>query len=41
MGNIFAPEVLGSYGTDMAMFGLFAALGVFSTVRRLMASGRA
>ena len=41
MGNIFAPEVLGSYGSEMAMFGLFAALGVFGTVRRLMASGRA
>jgi hypothetical protein len=41
MGNLFAPEVLGSYGTDMAMFGVFAALGVFSTLRRLLAANRA
>ena len=41
LGNIFDPGVLGSYGTDMAMFGVFAALGVFSTVRRLLAANRA
>ncbi len=41
MGNIFDPGVLASYGTDMAMFGVFAALGVFSTVRRLLAANRA
>ena len=41
MGNLFAPEVLGTYGTDMAMFGVFAALGVFSTLRRLLAANRA
>jgi hypothetical protein len=30
-------EVLSEYGKDMAMFGLFAALGIFGTVRRLLA----
>lgn len=40
MGNLFAPEVLGTYGTDMAMFGVFAALGVFGTLRRLLAANR-
>jgi hypothetical protein len=41
MGNLFAPEVLGTYGTEMAMFGVFAALGVFGTLRRLLATNRA
>ncbi len=36
MDNIFRPEVLSTYGTDMAMFGLFAVLGLFGTMRRLL-----
>jgi len=36
--NVFRGEVLRSYGKDMAMFGLFAALGIFSIMRRLVAS---
>jgi len=35
--NMFRGEVLRSYGKDMAMFGLFAVLGVFSIMRRLLA----
>ena len=31
-------DVLSEYGKDMAMFGLFAVLGIFGTVRRLLAS---
>ena len=31
-------EVLSEYGKDMAMFGLFAVLGIFGTVRRLLSS---
>jgi hypothetical protein len=31
-------EILSEYGKDMAMFGLFAALGIFGTVRRLLTS---
>ena len=31
-------EILSAYGKDMALFGLFAALGIFGTVRRLLAS---
>lgn len=38
--NMFRGEVLRSYGKDMAMFGVFAVLGVYSTLRRLMASAR-
>lgn len=38
--NIFRGEVLKSYGKDIAMFGIFAALGVYSTLRRLLASAR-
>jgi hypothetical protein len=34
--NLFNGDVLGSYGRDLAMFLLFAALGVFGTVRRLL-----
>jgi hypothetical protein len=41
LGNIFDPGVLAAYGTDMAMFGVFAALGIFSTVRRLVTANRA
>lgn len=38
--NIFRGEVLKSYGKDIAMFAIFAALGVFSTLRRLVATAR-
>ena len=31
-------DVLSEYGKDMAMFGLFAVLGIFGTVRRMLAS---
>jgi hypothetical protein len=41
LGNIFDPGVLSSYGTDMLMFGGFAVLGVFGTLRRLLAANRA
>jgi hypothetical protein len=40
LNNIFRGEVLKSYGKDMAMFAIFAALGVYSTLRRLVASAR-
>ena len=36
--NIFRGEVLKEYRKDMAMFALFAGLGVYSTMRRLIAS---
>jgi hypothetical protein len=39
--NLFNAPLLASYGSDMAMFGVFAALGVFGTLRRLMAANRA
>lgn len=38
--NIFRGEVIKSYGKDIAMFVIFAALGVYSTLRRLVASAR-
>lgn len=41
INNLFTSTVLGSYGTDMAMFGVFAALGIFGTLRRLLAANRA
>lgn len=31
-------EVLSEYGKDMAMFGVFAVLGIFGTLRRLVSS---
>jgi hypothetical protein len=34
--NLFYGPVLKSYGSDLVMFLVFAALGVFGTVRRLM-----
>ena len=34
--NLFNTAVLGHYGMDLVMFFAFAALGVFSTLRRLM-----
>lgn len=36
--NIFRGDVLKEYRKDMAMFALFAGLGVYSTMRRLIAS---
>jgi len=36
--NIFRGEVIKEYSKDMAMFGLFAVLGVFGTMRQLFAS---
>lgn len=36
--NIFRGEVLKEYRKDMAMFALFAGLGIYSTMRRLIAS---
>lgn len=36
MDNMFNGEVLSSYGKDMAMFGLFAVLGLFGTMRQLL-----
>ncbi|WP_426564641.1 hypothetical protein ACPPVT_01085 [Angustibacter sp. McL0619] len=38
--NIFNPDVLSTYGTDLAMFVLFAALGIFGTLRRMATAGR-
>lgn len=40
VAHVFDPRVLGSYGSDLAMFGLFAVLGAFGTLRRLLAGGR-
>lgn len=37
--NIFNGELLKGYGKDMAMFGVFALLGIFSTLRRLLSNG--
>ena len=39
-GNIFNSDVLSTYGTDMLMFVLFAALGIFGTLRRMATVGR-
>ena len=36
--NLFNADLLGEYGKDMAMFAVFAVLGVFGTLRRLLAS---
>jgi hypothetical protein len=33
--NIFRPEVISSYGKELAFYVGFAALGTFSTIRRL------
>lgn len=38
--NLFNTEVLGSYGSDLAMFVGFAALGVFGTLRQLASARR-
>lgn len=34
--NLFNGEVLKSYGSDLVMFVVFAALGIFGTLRRLL-----
>lgn len=39
--NLFNADLLTSYGTDLVMFVLFGALGVFGTMRRLVAARRA
>jgi len=36
--NLFNGELLGSYGKDMALFGVFAVLGIFGTLRRLFSN---
>jgi hypothetical protein len=36
--NIFNGELLSAYTKDMAMFGVFAVLGIYSTLRRLLTS---
>ena len=38
--NLFNGELLKEYGKDAALFAVFAVLGVFSTLRRLIASPR-
>lgn len=38
--NLFHAEVLREYGKDAAMFAVFAVLGVFGTLRRLIAGAR-
>jgi len=35
--NIFRGEVIRSYGKDMVWFGLFGVLGIYGTLRRLIA----
>lgn len=36
--NLFRGEVLQNYGKDAAFFGLFAVLGIYGTIKRLVAS---
>jgi hypothetical protein len=36
--NVFRGEIIRSYGKDMVWFFVFAVLGVFSTVRRMLAA---
>jgi hypothetical protein len=38
--NIFNFDVLSTYGSELAMFVLFAALGTFGTLRRISSAGR-
>jgi len=38
--NIFNFDVLSTYGNELLMFVLFAALGTFSTLRRMARAGR-
>jgi hypothetical protein len=40
LAHLFDPSVLGSYGSELAMFGVFAVLGTFGTLRRLLAGRR-
>jgi hypothetical protein len=40
MAHLFDPSVLASYGAELAMFGVFAVLGTFGTLRRLLAGRR-
>jgi lysylphosphatidylglycerol synthetase-like protein (DUF2156 family) len=37
-GHLVDADVLGSYGKEIGMFALFAGLGLFSTLRRLLAA---
>ena len=39
--NLFHGPVLKEYTTDLLMFVVFAALGVFGTVRRLLGARKA
>lgn len=39
--NMFRGEVLSSYGSDMAMFAVFAVIGTFAILRRLFAAAPA
>ena len=41
MDNVFNGDLLAEYGKDLAMFALFAVLGVFGTIRRLWAARQA
>jgi hypothetical protein len=34
--NLFNGDLLATYGSDLVMFALFAVLGIFGTLRRLM-----
>lgn len=38
--NLFHADVLREYGKDAAMFAVFAVLGVFGTLRRVIAGAR-
>ena len=38
--NIFNFDVLSTYGSELAMFVLFAVLGTFGTLRRMAGAGR-
>jgi hypothetical protein len=38
LDNIFRGELLREYAQDMAMFGVFAVLGLFGTMRRLLST---
>jgi hypothetical protein len=40
LDTMFRPDVLGHYGSDLAMFALFGVLGVSGTMIRLLRSAR-
>lgn len=40
LDNLFRRSLLSEYARDMVMFGLFAVLGVFSTLRRVLRAAR-